>query len=101
MTKTHLCLALFRKCKTRHDGIYDEGSECLKSYFSDNSNNWYVSRISRLIINYILDKYDYPLLLIKNTDRKAYFKALEKSQIEEENIHFKKWFMKYYIKQIM
>ena len=55
-------------------------------------------RISRLIMNYILYKYDYPLLLIKNTDRKAYFKALEKSQLENNDIHFKKWFMKYYIK---
>ena len=55
-------------------------------------------RISRLIMNYILYQYDYPLLLIKNTDRKAYFKALEKSQLEGDEIHFKKWFMKYYIK---
>jgi Fic family protein len=55
-------------------------------------------RISRLIMNYILYKYDYPLLLIKNTDRKAYFKALEKSQLSKNDIHFKKWFMKYYIK---
>ena len=55
-------------------------------------------RISRLIMNYILYNYDYPLLLIKNTDRKAYFKALERSQIENNDIHFKKWFMKYYIK---
>ena len=55
-------------------------------------------RISRLIMNYILYKYDYPLLLIKNTDKKAYFRALEKSQLEDNDIHFKKWFMKYYIK---
>lgn len=55
-------------------------------------------RISRLIMNYILYKYDYPLLLIKNTYRKAYFKALAKSQLENNDIHFKKWFMKYYIK---
>jgi Fic family protein len=55
-------------------------------------------RMSRLIMNYILYKYDHPLLLIKNTDRKAYFKALERSQLEYDDIHFKKWFMKYYIK---
>jgi Fic family protein len=55
-------------------------------------------RISRLIMNHILYKYDYPMLLIKNTDRKGYFKALEKSQLEDNAIHFKKWFMKYYIK---
>jgi Fic family protein len=55
-------------------------------------------RISRLIMNYILYQYDYPLLLIKNTDRKAYFKALERSQLSNDDIYFKKWFMRYYIK---
>ena len=55
-------------------------------------------RISRLLMNYILYKYDYPLLLIKNTDRKAYFKALERSQLSSDDIYFKKWFMRYYFK---
>jgi Fic family protein len=52
-------------------------------------------RISRLIMNYVLLKYNYPLLMIKNTDRRSYFKSLEKSQLN----HFLKWFMKYYIKE--
>ncbi len=55
-------------------------------------------RISRLIMNYILYKYNYPLLLIKNTDKKAYFTALERSQLSNNDIYFKKWFMRYYIK---
>ena len=55
-------------------------------------------RISRLIMNYILFKYDCPLMLIKNSDRRSYFKALEKSQLSNDEIHFLKWFMKYYIK---
>ena len=55
-------------------------------------------RISRLIMNYILFKYDYPLMLIENKNRKAYFKSLERSQLEKKPIHFQKWFMKYYIK---
>lgn len=55
-------------------------------------------RISRLIMNYVLFLHRYPLLQIKNNDRRAYFKALEKSQIEKDEIHFLKWFMKYYIK---
>ena len=55
-------------------------------------------RISRLLMNYVLYKYDYPLMLIKNIDRKAYFKALERSQLSNDDIHFKKWFMKYYFK---
>lgn len=55
-------------------------------------------RISRLITNYILFSHGYPLIQIKNSDRRAYFKALEKSQLEKDEIHFLKWFMKYYIK---
>ncbi len=55
-------------------------------------------RISRLLMNYILFKYDCPFMLIKNNDRRSYFKALEKSQLNDDEIHFLKWFMKYYIK---
>ena len=55
-------------------------------------------RISRLLLNYILFKYDYPLVLIKNNDKRAYFKSLEKSQLKNDEIYFLKWFMKYYIK---
>ena len=55
-------------------------------------------RISRLIMNYLLFKYDCPLMLIKNNDRRSYFRGLEKSQLNDDEIHFLKWFMKYYIK---
>ena len=56
-------------------------------------------RISRLIMNYILLKNNFPLMLIKNIDKRAYFKALERSQLNRDEIHFLKWFMKYYIKE--
>ena len=56
-------------------------------------------RISRLIMNYILLKNNFPLMLIKNIDKRAYFKSLEKSQINHDEIHFLKWFMRYYIKE--
>lgn len=55
-------------------------------------------RISRLIMNYVLFSHGLPLMLIKNNDRRAYFKALEKSQLQKDEIHFLKWFMRYYIK---
>ena len=55
-------------------------------------------RISRLIMNYILFIHECPLMLIKNNDRRAYFKSLEKSQLNNDSIHFLKWFMKYYFK---
>jgi len=55
-------------------------------------------RVSRLIMNYILIKNNCPPLNIKYTDREKYYKAIEKGQIESNEIHFLKWFMKYYIK---
>ncbi len=55
-------------------------------------------RLSRLLMNYILFKYDYPLMLIKNLDKKGYFKSLEKSSMKNDSMYFLKWFMKYYIK---
>ena len=56
-------------------------------------------RISRLLMNYILFKYDYPLMTIFNKNRKPYFKSLERSQLEENPIYFQKWFMKNYFKE--
>lgn len=55
-------------------------------------------RMSRLIMNYILFKYDCPFMQIENNDKRAYFKSLEKSQLKNDEIYFLKWFMKYYIK---
>lgn len=55
-------------------------------------------RLSRLLMNYILFKYNYPLMLIKNLDKKGYFKSLEKSSMKNDSMYFLKWFMKYYIK---
>ncbi len=56
-------------------------------------------RISRLLMNYILFKHDYPLMIIFNKNRKPYFKSLERSQLNDEPIHFQKWFMKNYFKE--
>lgn len=55
-------------------------------------------RISRLMANYILFLHDCPLMVIKNNDRRAYFKALAKSQLKNDEIYFLKWFMRYYTK---
>ena len=55
-------------------------------------------RISRLLMNYILIKNNCPPLNIKYADRDNYYKALEKGNLELDEIHFLKWFMKYYIK---
>ncbi len=55
-------------------------------------------RVSRLLMNSILFKYAYPLLNINFKDRITYFKSLEQSNLNDDSIHFVKWFMKYYIK---
>ena len=55
-------------------------------------------RLSRLIMNYILFKYDCPFMQINNNDKRSYFKSLERSQLKNDEIYFLKWFMKYYIK---
>ena len=55
-------------------------------------------RISRLIMNYVLFKEDCPFMLIKNIDKNGYFESLEKSQLNNDEMYFLKWFMRYYIK---
>ncbi len=55
-------------------------------------------RVSRFLTNYILIKNNCPPLNIKYTDRDDYYEALEKGQTQTNEIHFLKWFMKYYIK---
>ncbi len=55
-------------------------------------------RVSRLLMNYILIKNNYPPLNIKYSERWQYYMALERGNLEHDEIHFLKWFMKYYIK---
>ena len=55
-------------------------------------------RVSRLLMNYILIKNNCPPLNIRFADRRGYYKALEKGQTLLDEIHFLKWFVKYYIK---
>lgn len=56
-------------------------------------------RISRLIMNNVLYRYGYPLSNIKYAERFMYYRALEKAQTENEEIHFLKWFMKRYLSE--
>jgi len=53
-------------------------------------------RIARLITNYILDNFGYPLLDIKFTDRMPYYRAQEKAQLQNNEVYFLQWFIKYY-----
>lgn len=55
-------------------------------------------RTTRLMMNHVLNKFDYPLLDIDYGDRYSYYNALEKSQTKDDNLPFLKWFMKRYFK---
>ena len=55
-------------------------------------------RISRLLANYVLKKHGYPLFNIKFSDRIAYYKSLETSQLNDKPKYFVRYFLKRYMK---
>ena len=56
-------------------------------------------RISRLIMNFILNKKKHPMLDIPYEGRNGYYNALEKSQVNKEDRTFLQWFTRRYIKE--
>lgn len=56
-------------------------------------------RISRLVMNFILNKKKYPMLDIPYEGRNSYYNALERSQVRKEDRIFLQWFVKRYIKE--
>ena len=54
-------------------------------------------RISRLLMNNVLNKHRCPMLNIKYSDRHYYYSALEKAQLGLDKNIFLKWFIKYYM----
>jgi Fic family protein len=56
-------------------------------------------RISRLMMNFVLNKKDYPMLDVKYEGRNRYYTVLEKSQVKRAENTFVQWFMKRYVKQ--
>ncbi len=56
-------------------------------------------RISRLIMNFVLTKNNFPLLDIPYTKRNSYYNALERSQINKEDNIFIQWFFRRYINE--
>ncbi|RJQ24359.1 Fic family protein [Candidatus Parcubacteria bacterium] len=57
-------------------------------------------RISRLLMNNVLNEFGYPMLNIKYSDRYHYYNALENAQTGLDEIVFLKWFVDYYIKHV-
>ena len=56
-------------------------------------------RISRLLMNFVLNKHKYPLLNIHYEGRSSYYTALERAQIKKVEFIFTQWFVKKYIKE--
>jgi len=55
-------------------------------------------RISRLMMNFILNKYGYPMFNIPYKGRSSYYTALERAQTKDMESIFLQWFIKRYIK---
>ena len=56
-------------------------------------------RISRLIMNFVLNRKKYPMIDIPYEGRKSYYNALERSQLKKEGRIFVQWLVKRYIKE--
>lgn len=56
-------------------------------------------RISRLMMNFVLNKHGFPMLNIPYEKRAGYYSSLERSQIKKDEIIFLQWFFKRYLKE--
>ena len=56
-------------------------------------------RISRLMMNFVLHKNNYPMMNIEYVNRNAYYNALERSQISKKENIFMHYFIKRYLKE--
>jgi Fic family protein len=56
-------------------------------------------RISRLVMNFILNRKKYPMLDIPYVERNSYYNALGRSQVKKEDRIFLQWFVKRYIRE--
>lgn len=55
-------------------------------------------RISRLLMNFVLNKHNFPMLNIEYKNRSSYYTALERSQIKNNDGPFVQWFFRRYLK---
>ena len=56
-------------------------------------------RISRLMMNFVLNKNKMPMLDIAYSNRDSYYTALERAQIKKNELVFLQWFFKRYFKE--
>ncbi len=55
-------------------------------------------RISRLLMNFVLNKHKFPMLNIEYKNRSSYYTALERSQVKHNESPFVQWFFRRYLK---
>lgn len=55
-------------------------------------------RISRLMMNFVLHKHNYPMVNIEYTNRNSYYNALERSQTKKKEYVFVQYLIKRYLK---
>ena len=56
-------------------------------------------RLSRLMMNFVLNRYGYPMLDIQYSNRAGYYNALERAQVRKEDDVFLQWFFRRYFKE--
>jgi Fic family protein len=56
-------------------------------------------RVSRLLMNFILQQHGFPMLNIQYTNRTSYYNALERSQTKEQSRIFVQYLIKRYLKE--
>jgi Fic family protein len=56
-------------------------------------------RVTRLVMNFVLNRKEYPMFDIPYEKRNSYYNALERSQVKKDERIFLQWFVKRYIKE--
>ncbi len=56
-------------------------------------------RISRLVMNFVLQRSKYPMLNIEHKGRASYYSALERSQLRRDERPFMNWFFGRYVRE--
>jgi Fic family protein len=56
-------------------------------------------RVSRLLMNFVLNRHGFPMLDIPYGDRRSYYNALERSQAKNTDMVFVQWLIKRYLRE--
>jgi Fic family protein len=56
-------------------------------------------RVTRIAMNYVLYRKRYPMMDIQYTRRAGYYRALEQSQVRQDEAVFVRWFLRRYLEQ--